>query len=165
MKVGEMLTRDILLVESGDVIKAAVLYAVIGLAHFFMRKPVYQISIDADQARADGTRVWAWDLFFYGTFAVVVTLSVRLAGVLLVFALLVIPAVTAMLFAQSMRARLVIGWGIGLTASAIGLLTAWFQDLPMSVSVVAALGGVLVICAVGSTALTVLGSRSSTPEE
>src|SRR5437764_1089490 len=79
------------------------LYAVIGAAHFAARKPMLSLSLDpAGATRASA----AWDLFFYATFALVVTSSVRVAGVLLVFAYLVVPAAIGALLARGVRGRL-----------------------------------------------------------
>ena len=77
--------------------KTAVLYAVIGAVHLLLRRPFFEITNDPEGARARGRRLFLWDFLFYGLFGVVVTSSVQIAGVLLVFGLLVIPAVAGLL--------------------------------------------------------------------
>ena len=74
------------------------------------------------------------------------TSSVRIAGVLLVFSLLVIPATTAMLFSKTIRMRLILGWVIGAAGSALGMALSYFGDFPTGASVVCALAGLLVFC-------------------
>ena len=160
LSITDMLTRDLLLVAPDDVLHVAILYAVVGGIHAFLRTPLYEISEDVEAARANGRKVWAWDLLFYGTFAVVVTSSVLLTGILLVFALLVAPAVGAMLLAVSMRARLLAGWGLGMIGGLLGLVISWYSDLPMSTTIVCSLGALLLLVAVGSTVLGRMGSSS-----
>jgi zinc/manganese transport system permease protein len=136
----------------------AALYAVVGALHWLCRRPLLEISHDADGARARGRRVVAWDIMFYVTFAVVVTSSVRLAGVLLVFAYLVIPAALAVLVVASVPARLAVGWSVGVLASTGGLAAAYRWDLPTGASVVTVLGAVLAAATVARGAGTLAGA-------
>ena len=87
-----MLVGSILTVRGSEVVKVAVLYAAIGLFHWLCRRPFFLISTDPDAAYREGWRVRGWDFLFYASFGVVVTSSVRIAGVLLVFAYLIVPA-------------------------------------------------------------------------
>ena len=98
-------------------------------------------------ARQNGLWIRLWDFIFYITFGFVVTSSVRIAGVLLVFSYLVVPAVCAMFFVRSVPYRLIIGWGLGFVASVLGLYASARWDLPTGASVVTVFGVILVICA------------------
>ena len=109
-----------------------------GLRHQFLR-----ISHDPDGATAAGMRVRWWDFLFYASFGFVVTSSVRIAGVLLVFSYLVVPSIIGLLFLRGVRARLLLGWGVGLVVSAVGLWASWALDLPTGAAVVAAFALVL----------------------
>jgi hypothetical protein len=86
-----------------------------------------------------------WDFLFYASLGFAVTSAVSIAGVLLVFSYLVIPAVVAMLFADSIRARLLIGWIVGTLVSAIGCSVSYFGDLPSGPTIVACFGGALLL--------------------
>ncbi len=143
--IKETLTGALLWVRWPTIFKTAVIYALVGLLHVALRKPFFEISFHPDQAYAQGLKVRFWDFIFYVTFAFVITSSVAIAGVLLVFSFLVIPAVIATLFAQRISTRLMIGWSVGLVACAVGLVSSYRFDLPSGPSVVAALGGALLL--------------------
>jgi zinc/manganese transport system permease protein len=125
----------------------AALYTVVGAGHWLLRRPFLEITLDPEGARARGRRIVAWDLGFYVSFALVVTSSVRMAGVLLVFAYLIIPAALGALLARSIRGRLVIGWTAGTLVSAAGLAGAYRWDLPTGASVVTAFGALAALTA------------------
>lgn len=139
-QVKQLLVGSLLSVSAGDLAWLAGLYAVIGAAHWAARRPMFALSLEP---AASGPRVLAWDLFFYATFAVVVTSSVRIAGVLLVFSYLVVPAAIGVLLARGTRARLAIGWLVGALASGAGLAASWNWDLPTGAAVVAAFGAAI----------------------
>ena len=143
--IKETLTGALLWVRWPTIFKTAGIYALVGLLHVALRKPFFEISFHPDQAYAQGLKVRFWDFIFYVTFAFVITSSVAIAGVLLVFSFLVIPAVIATLFAQRISTRLMIGWSVGLAACAVGLTSSYRFDLPSGPSVVAALGGALLL--------------------
>jgi zinc/manganese transport system permease protein len=149
-----MLTGDILNVTAGDVGRLAALFA--GLAVFFtaFHKRFALISSDAQAAFASGMRVRLWDFLFYAAFAVVVVSFVRVAGVLLTFAYLIVPAVCAVMLAQQWMRRLVIGWIIAVTASLIGLGASYWLDLPTGAAIVCACGLLLVVVGIGARART-----------
>jgi zinc/manganese transport system permease protein len=132
----------------------AALYAVVGAGHWLLRRPLLEISLDPEAARARGRRIAAWDLCFYVSFALVVTSSVRMAGVLLVFSYLIIPAALGSLLVSSIKGRLAIGWAAGALVSATGLAAAYRWDLPTGASVVTTFGALaaLTALALGATA-------------
>lgn len=144
--IREALVGNILLVQPTEIIKMLILYALVGLFHFVFREKFLLISRRPSEAYAQGWKVRFWDFLFYASFGLVVTSSVRIAGVLLVFSLLVIPAAAAILFAQTIRMRLILGWGIGATGSVLGMALSYFGDFPTGASVVCALAGLLIIC-------------------
>jgi len=142
-EVKELLTGSILWVTPAQVLSTAALYAVLGLFHFVFRRRFLLISHDPERAEAEGLNVRLWDFLFYVSFGFVVTSSVSIAGVLLVFTYLVIPTVVAALFADSVRARLFIGWGVGTLVSALGVALSYFRDLPSGPTIVVSFGGCL----------------------
>jgi zinc/manganese transport system permease protein len=141
----DMLVGNILAVSGPEVAKTAALYAAIGLFHFVFRKKFLLISIDRKAAEAQGISVRFWDFLFYASFGFVVTSSVAIAGVLLVFCYLIVPSVGAMLFADRIGRRLAIGWTMGTLVSALGVYLSVMLDLPTGATIVCTFGGVLAL--------------------
>lgn len=121
----DLMAGSIVWVTPHQVIKTALLYGLLGAFHFVFRRTFLLISMDPERAYAEGIRVRLWDFLFYLSFGVVITSSVQIAGVLLVFCYLVAPAVFAVMFAESLRARLALSWGLGVVVSAVGLLVSY----------------------------------------
>ena len=96
----EMLVGNILTVSWFEVGKTAVLYGAVGLFHYIFRRRFLMISMDPEKAEAQGISTRFWDFLFYASFGFVVTSSVAIAGVLLVFCYLIVPSVGAMLYAD-----------------------------------------------------------------
>ena len=144
--IKQLLVGSILTVGADDVKALAGLYAAVGVVHWLARRPLLAISL-APADGADG-RVAAWDALFYASFALVVTSSVRLAGVLLVFTFLVVPAAMAALLARGVGTRLAVGWAAGGVVSGAGLVASYHWDLPTGATIVAAFGAALAVTAV-----------------
>jgi zinc/manganese transport system permease protein len=143
-QVRTMIVGNLLAVRPREVVEVGVLYALVGLLHWLCRRPFFLISTDPRAAFEQGWRVRAWDLLFYASFGVVVTSSVRIAGVLLVFSYLIVPALAGVLLGGSLRARLAIGWGFGTLVSVIGMIASAALDLPTGATVVCAFGATLI---------------------
>src|SRR5712671_397546 len=145
----DMLVGNILAVSRHDVIKTAILYGCVGLFHFVFRKKFLAISLSHNSAEPQPEiNVRLWDFLFYASFGFVVTSSVAIAGVLLVFCYLVVPSVGAMLFADRIGTRLAIGWTMGTLVSALGCYCSVFFDTPTGATIVCTFGAVLVVMAV-----------------
>jgi zinc/manganese transport system permease protein len=140
----DMLVGNILAVSRHEVLKTAVLYGAIGLFHYIFRRRFLLISTDPEQAEAKGMSIRFWDFLFYASFGFVVTSSVAIAGVLLVFCYLIVPSVGAMLFADRVGRRLAIGWTMGTLVSALGVYFSVLLDLPTGAAIVCTFGAVLV---------------------
>jgi zinc/manganese transport system permease protein len=143
----DMLVGNILSVQWGEVWITAAIYAVIGLFHFVFRKRFLEISLDAKAAAARGISVRFWDFLFYASFGFVVTRSVAIAGVLLVFCYLIVPSVGAMLWAKRIGPRLAIGWVMGVVVSMLGMYFSVLFDLPTGATIVCTFGGMLILMA------------------
>jgi len=128
--IKEMLTGSLLWVSPKDVALDAGVYAAVGLFHLFCRRQFAAISEGLAEAQAAGVVVWLWDFLFYTSFGLVVSLSVRVAGVLLVFCFLIVPAVISVLFTEHTGKRLLLGWSLGTFVSLLGLLFSWAFDYP-----------------------------------
>src|SRR5260221_6771341 len=99
------------------------------------------------KAQAEGISIRLWDFLFYASFGFVVTSSVSIAGVLLVFCYLIVPSVAAMLYADSIGRRLAIGWSMGTLVSALGVYLSLKLDLPTGATIVCTFGLVLIVMA------------------
>jgi zinc/manganese transport system permease protein len=141
----DMLVGNILAVSWPEVRKTAVLYALVGIFHYVFRKKFLLISMNHEKADSLGVSVRFWDFLFYASFGFVVTSSVAIAGVLLVFCYLIVPSVGAMLFADRIGPRLAIGWTMGTLVSALGCYLSVQLDTPTGATIVVTFGGVLVL--------------------
>lgn len=143
-----LLTGDILNVTRGEIGQRALIFAGLGAFYAAFHRRFVLISSDPDRAFTDGMRVRLWDFLFYAAFALVVVSFVRLAGVLLTFAYLIVPAVCGTMLAQQWMNRLAIGWGVAAAASLLGLYASYQMDLPTGAAIVVASG--LLLAVVGS---------------
>jgi len=144
----DMLVGNILAVSWAEVRKTALLYGAIGLFHYIFRRQFLAISMDHNRVQPlRGFSVRFWDFLFYASFGFVVTSSVAIAGVLLVFCYLIVPSVAAMLYADSIGRRLAIGWAMGTVVSALGVYLSLKLDLPTGATIVCTFGIVLILMA------------------
>ena len=140
--IKQLLIGSILTVTPKEVGELTGLYAAIGLLHFLCRRPLMQASWPCQSAGTpqQSARALIWDIVFYVSFALVVTSSVRIAGVLLVFSYLIVPAAVAGMLVADLRRRLCIAWGLGAALTAVGLYASWTWDLPTGPAIVTAFG-------------------------
>jgi zinc/manganese transport system permease protein len=150
-EIKTMLVGSVLYVDWADVLKILILYSLVGVIHFMFREKFFAITRSHVEAEQAGINVPAWDFLFYMTFGLVVTSSVKIAGVLLVFSYLVVPAVIAIIFQQKSTSRLLFGWGAGLLVTLLGFLVALIWDYPIGASIVAMFGLVLLLITIGHT--------------
>jgi zinc/manganese transport system permease protein len=143
----DMLVGNILAVSWEEVRHTALLYGAIGIFHFIFRHQFLAISHDHATAEASGLSTRLWDFLFYASFGFVVTSSVAIAGVLLVFCYLIVPSVGAMLYADRIGTRLAIGWTMGTVVSALGVYLSLALDLPTGATIVCTFGLVLIVMA------------------
>jgi zinc/manganese transport system permease protein len=140
----DLLKGSILWISGNDLLNATYLFAGVGAFHLLFRRRMIQASFDPDRLLQEGGKPRLWNFLFYCSFAVVVASSVSMAGVLLVFAYLVMPAVLATMFANTVRGRLLLGWAVGGLVSAAGLYWSYENDLPSGPTIVLALA--LALC-------------------
>jgi len=148
-QVRGMLVGNLLAVGPLEVARVAGLYALVGLLHWLCRRPFFLISSDPDKAYDEGWRVRLWDFVFYASFGVVVASSVRVAGVLLVFSYLIVPALAGVTLGGSVLARLLIGWSFGTLVSVLGMVASAALDLPTGATIVCAFGLILLVFGLG----------------
>jgi zinc/manganese transport system permease protein len=143
--IKEMLAGSLLWVTWPTVIKDLIIYSAVGLFHWIFHRRFMLITRDPEEAFGRGWNVRWWDFLFYLSFGVIITFSVEIGGVLMVFAYLVIPACVAILLAVGMGRRLWIGWVVGVVGSVLGLLASYYLDMPTGPAIVVVLGLMLVL--------------------
>ncbi|HEV8365464.1 MAG TPA: metal ABC transporter permease [Gemmatimonadaceae bacterium] len=143
-----LLTGDILNVTAAEVGQRAGVFAVLAAFYGVFHHRFALISTDHEAASARGWSVKLWDFLFYAAFALVVVSFVRVAGVLLTFAYLIVPAVCAVMLTQKWMGRLVIGWVIAAVASLLGLWASYQMDLPTGAAIVCACGLLLILVSI-----------------
>jgi len=165
--IKETLTGTLIWVGWPAIGKMAVVYALVGLFHFALRRHFLAVSFHPEHAK----KIRMWDFLFYVSFGVVISFSVEIAGVLMVFSSLVIPAVIAFFFTDRFGVALVIAWVSGTLAIVGGIGASFAWDLATGPLLVCAFGAVLVIAAVLRSVLGVhpdtrvrVRALSETPE-
>jgi zinc/manganese transport system permease protein len=139
-QIKAILVGSILTVTPATTVKAAVLYGAVGLFHWFARRPFFLISSNPDEAHRRGLAVRWWDFLFYASFGVVVTSAVRIAGVLLVFAYLIVPALAGIAWGTRWGTRLALGWGLAAGVSLAGMVASAWLDIPTGATIVCVFG-------------------------
>lgn len=123
--IKEILIGKILWVSWADVFKTLVIYSIVAFVHYLYSEKLLQASEGKLKEKA-----LFWDFLFYALFGVVITSSVGMAGILLVFSFLVVPALISMNLFKSVKAQLFSGWGIGTVLSLVGMAISYKMDLP-----------------------------------
>jgi zinc/manganese transport system permease protein len=148
--VEKTLVGSLLWVTWPQIAKLAAVYVGLGVLQFTLRRRFLTISFHPEDAERQGWKIRWWDFLFYLLFGVVITLAVPIAGVLMVFSFLVVPAVIANLFTGDMRQLALLSWGSGALASILGLWVSYTKDLPT---------GPLIVCMYGALLLVAVGIR------
>ena len=143
--VKEMLVGSILWVKWGDILKSFIVYSIIGGLQYIFRDKILPISENYQKAKEEGINVRFWDFFFYFTLGIVVIHSVKIGGILVVFAFLIIPAAISILFSDKWGTRVAIGWITGTVVTVFGLWHSWKWDVPSGPCVILFLGAFLVL--------------------
>ena len=151
--IKDILVGSLLWVTWPVIARLAGVYAVLGLFHWVLRRRFLTISFQPETALANGWSIRWWDFLFYLTFGIVITFSVPIAGVLLVFSFLVVPAAIAFQFTRRIGALAVVSWVAGAVASAAGLLVSFHYDLPTG-PIIVCMFGLLLLVAVAVRRLT-----------
>ncbi len=131
--IKEILVGNILWVSWPEVMRTALIYAIVAALHWHFRKPMIASSFGQPGARST-----KWDFVFFALFGVVITSSVGVAGILLVFSFLIVPALVSTFFRHDIKGRLFFGWALGIAVCLVGMAISYFADLPA--------GAVLVVC-------------------
>lgn len=131
--IKEIMVGRILWVSWDDVIQTALIYSAVGGVHYLFRHQILAVSFGKNVANRA-----LWDFVFFALFGVVITSSVGVAGILLVFSFLIVPALLSTFFVSSIKYQLVFGWVFGFFVCILGMVLSFRWDLPA--------GAVLVVC-------------------
>lgn len=145
-----LLVGNILWINWSTIAQLFLVVLIVALFHFSFHHKFSLVSFAPERARGEGISVALWDLFFYISLAWVVTASVQVAGVLLIFSFLIVPALCGLLLAGSLKKMLLIGWLVGAGISLAGISLSYGGDLPT---------GATIICAFGVTLLVIAGLK------
>lgn len=146
--IKDILVGSLIWVTWATNLKIAIAYVILGVFHFVLRKRFLTISFQPEEAEKAGWSIRWWDFWFYLSFGVVITFSVPVGGVLMVFTFLVVPAAIAFLFTRNMRRLAVISWTSGAVASALGLWVSYKFDLPTGPLIVCTYGLLLAVAGI-----------------
>jgi zinc/manganese transport system permease protein len=147
--IKEILTGSILWITWPMIWEIIGVYAVVAGIHWLLRRKFLLITQRYSLAASEmGVWIKLWDFLFYVTFGIVIVLSVRVAGILLVFSFLVVPAAISLLFTESWKWRLIIGWSVGVLASMAGLFLSYTLDFPSGPTIVCVLGVLLLLAGI-----------------
>jgi zinc/manganese transport system permease protein len=138
MHADEMLAGSLLWIETSDIVLMLVVFAMMALCFCFLRKPLHRLSEGYRQGLIGGTHAAWWDFVFYALIGIVITTAVRIAGVLLVFGFLIMPATISTMFSSHWGVRLLIAWTVAVVASIAGLVGAYYLDF--------SIGPVIALC-------------------
>ncbi|MDP9292612.1 MAG: metal ABC transporter permease [Verrucomicrobiota bacterium] len=144
-EIKNMLVGNILLVTPAELTRTAALFAGVALFHWVTRKSFLAVSFELDAAHQNGTKVRLWDFLFYASLGIIVTSFVRIAGVLLVFTYLIVPAVCGINLTRSFSWRLITGCAIALVGGIVGLFFSFYFDLPSGAAIVCTFGAILIV--------------------
>ena len=136
----QILTGSVLTVSADELLRAAPMYALIGV--------LLWIATQRRWLERPGLAGWLADFGFYAAFGLVVTSSVAMAGVLLVFSFLIVPSLMGLLFATSSARQLALGWMGGFIAAAIGLAASYALDTSTGATMVCSFALMLVLALV-----------------
>ena len=146
--VEEMLSGSLLWTGLPEIMGSLIVFCAIGFCFYVFRKPLLRISEDYHSALTNGVKVVWWDFLFYALVGIVITVAVRIAGVVVVFAFLIIPATTSALFSSRWGTRMLVAWIAAVIASIGGLLFGYYLDFSLGPAIALFLGGELAIAAI-----------------
>lgn len=139
-----MLTGSILWASWQDILICAIVFSLVGAFHYRFRH-CFMCLADKMEKTDHHEKSALWDFLFYVSMGLIITLVVHIAGVLVIFSFLIIPATISALFSNSWKFRLLIAWGSGILASLLGLAFSYTLDFSCGPSVVSFLVLILLI--------------------
>jgi len=146
--IQNILSGCLLWADGRDVVFGALTFSTVGFCLYLVRKPLMSLSMSYRRTPPKGAKAIFWDFIFYLLLGIVITLSVQMGGVVLVFAYLIIPATISAVFTSRLDIQLIIIWIAAISASIFGLLFAYYLDFSIGPAIALLLGVELIIAAV-----------------
>ncbi|MEU0401733.1 metal ABC transporter permease [Streptomyces sp. NPDC006197] len=140
-------------VSTADITAISVLAAFVVLVTVGLRRQLFAVSQDEEFARVTGLPVRALNLLIAVTAAVTVTVAMRVVGLLLVSALMVVPVAAAQQLSKSFRATFVLAVATGITVTLAGTVTSYYQDVPPGATIVLYAIGIFIVLTLLATPL------------
>ncbi|MEU6484030.1 metal ABC transporter permease [Streptomyces sp. NPDC046887] len=150
-------------VSEGDIVSICLLAAFVVLVTLGLRRQLFAVSQDEEFARVTGLPVRALNLLVAVTAAVTVTVAMRVVGLLLVSALMVVPVAAAQQLARSFRATFVIAVLVGTGVTLAGTITSYYQDVPPGATIVLLAIAVFVLLTALAAPLARRRARAAAP--
>ena len=148
--IQNMLSGSLLWTTWKDILLCFIIFSGVGICFYIFRDPFKRISENYNDAYKKGMKVVLWDFLFYALLGIVITVSVRIGGIVVIFAFLIIPATISALFSNSLKKRLGSALGVGIGAVIMGFLFAQQLDFSVGPSVSLFLGLELIFAGVFS---------------
>jgi len=145
--VQQILSGSLLWISWSDIVLSLLVFFAVGFCLYLFRKPLVRISNNYSHARAEGANVILWDFVFYILLGIVITLAVQVAGIVVVFTYLIIPATISAIYSLRLIVQLIIIWATAIVASIAGLFFAYYLDFSIGPAIALFLGGELIIAA------------------
>lgn len=130
--VRELLDGSVLASTGADVALMACVFGGVLALHAAFYKQLLFVAFDPEAAEARGYRVGRWELLFYVTLGLTITVAIRHAGMLSVFSYLVLPAMTGLTAARRMGSAILVALASALASAVGGFVLALKWDLPLS---------------------------------
>jgi len=143
--IQHILSGSVLWTSGKQIIVSLVVFSVVGVCFYLVRKPIADISNSYQRSTVRNLKTVFWDFIFYTLLGIVITISVQIAGVVVVFAYLIIPATISAVFSARLRLQLAIVWIAAVIASLSGLLFAYKFDFSIGPAIAMFLGCELII--------------------
>jgi zinc/manganese transport system permease protein len=146
--VQHILSGSLLWTSWKQILTSLVVFSVTGFIFYLTRKPITEISNGYQKGITGGLRVVFWDFIFYVLLGGIITLSVHLGGIVVVFAYLIIPATISVIISSRPAVRLIIIWSASTVASITGLLFSYYLDFSIGPAIALFLGAELIIAGI-----------------
>ncbi|MFZ2146050.1 MAG: metal ABC transporter permease [Sedimentisphaerales bacterium] len=146
--IQHILSGSLLWTSWRDVAVILLTFSAAGFCFYLIRKPLAKVSNGYQQALDKGIEIIFWDFIFYLLLGIVITLSVQIGGVVVVFAYLIIPATISVIISSRLAVQLMIIWAAATMASITGLLFSYYLDFSIGPSIALFLGGELILIAI-----------------
>ena len=140
-------STSILTLTQAEVWLSAGLSLAVALLFLLFYHKIFSVTFDEDFARASGTKAEMYNLLIAVIIAVVIVLAMRLVGSLLISALIIFPAMSAMRLFRSFKGVILFSVGLSVSCALAGILISIVQGTPVGSTIVATDIAAFMVCA------------------